>query len=133
MKKQVVNVCAIISLLLVVGCGKQPKPVGVENEVESTSGAHVDADACDVEKKEPKVEQEVPTPIVDESAKRAAYQAGYYFGHIVGVADRKKGLPRDGIRALKTGEIHGKHEYPDYADEYASGYHLGYNEGWHGE
>jgi len=122
MKKQAVNVCAITSLLLIAGCGEPPKPVKVE--AENTETAYV-------EEVTPKVEQKVP--VVDESAKRAAYQAGYKSGHIVGVADRQKRAPRKGVIAFKMGQIHGKADYPAYASDYANGYHLGYNEGWHGE
>ncbi|MBC8378446.1 MAG: hypothetical protein H8E62_04655 [Planctomycetes bacterium] len=124
MKKQAVNICAIASLLLIAGCGEPPKPVKVEAK---------DTKIAYVEDVTPKVEQKAPAPVIDESAKRAAYQAGYKSGHIVGVADRQRGNPRKGVIAFKMGKVHGKADYPDYASDYANGYHLGYNEGWHGE
>lgn len=129
MKKHAVNIFTITCLLLITGCGEPPKTV----EIEKTKVVHVEQKAPEVKKEAPKVEQKAPAPIVDESAKRATYQAGYNDGHIVGVADRQRGNPREGVRAFKTGKIHGKADYPDYASDYANGYHLGYNEGWHGE
>jgi hypothetical protein len=62
----------------------------------------------------------------------AAYKAGFKDGYMVGKNDAAEGRARDGQKAMRLGEIHSK-SYDSTSDRknYATGYHWGYNEGWH--
>jgi hypothetical protein len=64
------------------------------------------------------------------SATNPSTDAGFKDGWIVGKADASENRARDGAKAMRLGKMHSQSHTGDKA-AYASGYLLGYNEGWH--
>jgi hypothetical protein len=61
--------------------------------------------------------------------KKADYEAGWKDGWLVGKTDAWERRARNGQKAMRLGEIHGRGRA--YPDSYADGYHLGYNDGYY--